>query len=203
MTKATIRMAPAVKPEDLRKEYFFGLDAESIRKGLLTHLEFTLAELPKQVDSEWEPYLSLALTVRDRLIERWSRTQDTYYANDAKRLYYMSLEFLMGRALANSLISLGIDNETAKAVRELGYDLEELATRSGMPVSVMVVLDDWRHAYWTRWLPWSCPPTVMVSATNTACFISALSTATKWKFPMPGCAMATLGKLLVLMIFSA
>jgi len=59
-------MAPAVKPEDLGKECFFGLDAESIRKGLLIHLEFTLAELPKQVDSEWEPYLSLALTVRDR-----------------------------------------------------------------------------------------------------------------------------------------
>ena len=76
-------MAPAVKPEDLGREYFFGLDAESIRKGLLTHLEFTLAELPKQVDSEWEPYLSLALAVRDRLIERWSRTQDAYYANDA------------------------------------------------------------------------------------------------------------------------
>ena len=126
MTRATIRMAPAVKPEDLGREYFFGLDAESIRKGLLTHLEFTLAELPKQVDSEWEPYLSLALAVRDRLIERWSRTQDAYYTNDAKRLYYMSLEFLMGRALANSLISLGIDDETAKAVHELGYDLEEL-----------------------------------------------------------------------------
>src|SRR5215469_6731904 len=126
MTRATIRMAPAVKPEDLGREYFFGLDTESIRKDLLTHLEFTLAELPKQVDSEWEPYLSLALAVRDRLIERWSRTQDAYYANDAKRLYYMSLEFLMGRALANSLISLGIDDETAKAVHELGYDLEEL-----------------------------------------------------------------------------
>src|SRR6516162_10226180 len=126
MNRPSTAMAPALKPEDQRKEYFFGLDAESIRKGVVTHLECTLAELPKQVDSEWEPYLSLALTVRDRLIERWSRTQDTYYANDAKRLYYMSLEFLMGRALANSLISLGIDDETAKAVHELGYDLEEL-----------------------------------------------------------------------------
>jgi len=119
-------MAPALKTEDQRKEYFFGLDAESIRKGLLAHLEFTLAELPKQVDSEWEPYLSLALAVRDRLIERWSRTQDAYYANDAKRLYYLSLEFLMGRALANSLVNLGIDDEAAKAAHELGYDLEEL-----------------------------------------------------------------------------
>src|SRR5215468_11433832 len=127
MTRATIRMAPAVKPEDLGREYFFGLDTESIRKDLLTHLEFTLAELPKQVDSEWEPYLSLALTVRDRLIERWSRTQDAYYANDAKRVYYLSLEFLMGRAMSNSIINLGIDGETAKAAYELGYNLEELS----------------------------------------------------------------------------
>ena len=127
MTRPTTPMVPALKPEDQGKEYFFGLDAESIRRGLLSHLEFTLAELPKQVDSEWEPYLSLALTVRDRLIERWSRTQDAYYSNDAKRLYYMSLEFLMGRGLANSLINMDIDDEAARAVRELGYDLEELA----------------------------------------------------------------------------
>jgi glycogen phosphorylase len=126
MTRPTTARAPALKPEDQGKEYCFGLGAESIRKSLLTHLEFTLAELPKQVDSEWEPYVSLALAVRDRLIERWSRTQEAYYARDAKRLYYMSLEFLMGRALANSLINLGIDDETAKATRELGYDLEEL-----------------------------------------------------------------------------
>jgi len=127
MTRQNIAMAPTLKPEDQTKEYFYGLDAESLRKGLLTHLEFTLAELPKHVDSAWEPYLSLALTVRDRLIERWSRTQDAYYANDAKRVYYMSLEFLMGRALTNSLINLGINDETTKAVRELGYDLEELS----------------------------------------------------------------------------
>ncbi|HMF89235.1 MAG TPA: glycogen/starch/alpha-glucan phosphorylase [Candidatus Angelobacter sp.] len=127
MTRLNPAMAPALKPEDQAKEYFYGLDAESIRKGLLTHLEFTLAELPKHVDSEWEPYLSLALTVRDRLIERWSRTQDAYYANDAKRVYYMSLEFLMGRALTNSLINLDINRETAKAVHELGYDLEQLS----------------------------------------------------------------------------
>ena len=67
---------PRPRPEDLKKEYVYGLDADSIRRGFLTHLEFTLAELPKHVDSEWEPYVGLALTVRDRLIERWVRTHD-------------------------------------------------------------------------------------------------------------------------------
>src|SRR5690242_7496253 len=86
----------------------FGTDSESVRQGVVNHLEFTLAELPAHVDSEWEPYVSLALAVRDRLLERWIRTQEAYYASDAKRVYYMSLEFLMGRTLGNAMINLGL-----------------------------------------------------------------------------------------------
>ena len=63
-----------------------GMDAASLRRGILAHLEFTLAELPGHVDSEWEPYVALALAVRDRMIQRWIRTQDTYYDQDAKRV---------------------------------------------------------------------------------------------------------------------
>ncbi len=104
MASTKTPMAPAVKPDDIKKEYFYGLDAESIKRGFQNHLEFTLAELSKHVDSAWEPYQALALSVRDRLIERWVRTHNAYYANDAKRVYYMSLEFLMGRTMANSLV---------------------------------------------------------------------------------------------------
>src|SRR5579864_5617201 len=71
-----------------------GMDAESFKRGVLGHLEYTLAELPHQVDSEWEPYVAVALAVRDRMVERWVRTQDTYYRRDAKRVYYLSLEYL-------------------------------------------------------------------------------------------------------------
>ena len=59
MATVPTRMAPVLKPEDRQKEYVYGLDAEAIRREFLTHLEFTLAELPGHVDSEWEPYLSL------------------------------------------------------------------------------------------------------------------------------------------------
>src|SRR5499426_2314845 len=121
MMKPIARMAPALRPEDLKQAYAYGLDAESIRREFLSHLETTLAELPEHVDSEWEPYLSLALTVRDRLIERWVRTQEAYYAQDAKRVYYLSLEFLRGRALANSLLNLGCLAAAAQAMHELGY----------------------------------------------------------------------------------
>src|SRR3954464_14369859 len=90
-----------------------GFDAKSLAKGMLEHLEYTLAELPKHVDSEWEPYVSIALAIRDRMIERGIKTQDAYYEKDAKRVYYMSLEFLMGRTLMNSVVNLGIRGETA------------------------------------------------------------------------------------------
>ena len=126
MARPITQMAPVLKAEDRKKEYVYGLDAESIRREFLTHLEFTLAELPEHVDSEWEPYLSLALTVRDRLIERWVHTQNAYYAHDAKRVYYLSLEFLMGRTLANSLVNLGFLDAAAQAMHELGYNLEDL-----------------------------------------------------------------------------
>ena len=103
-----------------------GLDPDSVREGMLHELEFTLAELPDQVDSDWEPYYALALTLRERLLERWIKTQEAYYAADAKRVYYMSLEFLMGRTMGNSMINLGAPEQCAKATRDLGLELEEL-----------------------------------------------------------------------------
>src|SRR5690242_19095111 len=103
-----------------------GMDADSVKSGILAHLEYTLAELPDHVDTEWEPYVALALAVRDRMIQRWIRTQDTYYRLDAKRVYYMSLEYLMGRTLGNSLINLDLEGECAQALQELGYRLEDL-----------------------------------------------------------------------------
>ena len=103
-----------------------GSDAEALKAAVLGHLEYTLAELPTHVDSPWEPYVAVALAVRDRMIQRWIRTQDTYYAQDVKRVYYLSLEYLMGRTLGNSLVNMGLLGECAKALHELGYHLEDL-----------------------------------------------------------------------------
>ena len=103
-----------------------GLDARSLKEGILGHLQYTLAEMPNHVHSDWEPYVALALAVRDRMIARWLKTQDTYYEKDVRRVYYLSLEYLMGRTLGNSLINLGLLDEAAKALHDLGYRLEDL-----------------------------------------------------------------------------
>ena len=101
-------------------------DPVAIRESIRRHLQFTLAELPEHVDTQWEPYVSLALAVRDRLIENWIQTQENYYAQDAKRVYYLSLEFLMGRTLGNAILNLGITDACHEALLDLGYSLEDL-----------------------------------------------------------------------------
>src|SRR5262245_38758688 len=103
-----------------------GMDAPALADSVLHHLEYTLSELPRHVDSEWEPYVALALSVRDRLVERWIRTQDTYYDQDPKRVYYLSLEYLMGRTLGNSLLALGLTDACSQALTDLGYRLEDI-----------------------------------------------------------------------------
>src|SRR5258708_38809886 len=67
--------------------------------------------------------MSLALTARDGLIERWISTQQRYYKKDAKRVYYLSSEFLMGRALANTLINLGLYETARDGLKMLNLDL--------------------------------------------------------------------------------
>src|SRR5262249_2950474 len=56
----------------------------------------------------------------------WIRTQDRYYDEDAKRVYYLSLEYLIGRTLGNSVVNLGLTDQCEQALVDLGYTLEDL-----------------------------------------------------------------------------
>ena len=76
--------------------------------------------------SSWDVYRALALSIRDRMMERWFRTQKEYYENDVKRVYYLSLEFLMGRSLLNNILNLGAYTKFSLALEQVGYRLEHL-----------------------------------------------------------------------------
>jgi glycogen phosphorylase len=78
-------------------------------------------------------YLALALTVRDRLFERIVETMDIYGGVNARRVAYLSAEYLPGPHLGNNLLNLGITDVTREALRELGYDLEELISQEEEP----------------------------------------------------------------------
>src|SRR5690606_14951233 len=99
--------------------------AESIKHDITDHITYTLA-LDRGMASDRDFYMSTAWSIRDRLAERWASTQRRYREADAKRVYYLSLEFLMGRALGNALINLELTEAAAEALDPLGYRLEEV-----------------------------------------------------------------------------
>ncbi len=100
-------------------------DAESVKISMLTHLKYSLAK-DQYSATKLDVFNGLAMTLRDFLFERWIETQQTYYNKGAKRVYYLSLEFLMGRTLTNTIINLGMHDVISKAVSELGLDLNEI-----------------------------------------------------------------------------
>lgn len=104
---------------------FQGTDVESLEVSFVNHLEYSLAK-DEYSATDLDFYKSLALTTRDRLIERWVETQQAYYKNDVKRVYYLSMEYLTGRLLRNALISLGLEENMRAAMNELGLDLKKL-----------------------------------------------------------------------------
>ena len=104
------------------------LDEAGIIAAFAQRMMYTVAK-DTYTATEFDAYQAVAFSVRDRLMERWFKTQSAYYQADAKRVYYLSLEFLMGRALLNNVINLGARDAHVQALRRLGYDLEALQER--------------------------------------------------------------------------
>src|SRR5688572_23611190 len=114
-------MARAFVPTEGRRS---GI-TESLKHDVTDHITYTLA-LDRGMASQRDLYMSTAWSIRDRLAERWAATQRRYREQDVKRVYYLSLEFLMGRTLGNALINLDLTDAAAEALDPIGYKLEEL-----------------------------------------------------------------------------
>lgn len=97
----------------------------SLSNQFAEHLEFELVR-DKITASGDDAYYALSLAIRDRLVRKWLRTQHQYYEKDVKRVYYLSLEYLMGRILGNALINMDLYDECYNILREDGYSLEEI-----------------------------------------------------------------------------
>ena len=99
--------------------------AEAFKKAFTDHVHHTLARDGNTV-TDHEKFLAISYSVRDRLIERWIKTQQTYYDKDVKRVYYLSLEYLIGRTLGNSVLNLDVEGAVMESLEKLGMSLEEL-----------------------------------------------------------------------------
>uniref|UniRef100_A0A674MS20 Alpha-1,4 glucan phosphorylase n=1 Tax=Takifugu rubripes TaxID=31033 RepID=A0A674MS20_TAKRU len=123
-------MAAPLSDQEKRKQIsvrgIAGLeDVAGIKRDFNRHLHFTLVK-DRNVATPRDYYFALAHAVRDHLVGRWIRSQQYYYEKDPKRVYYLSLEFYMGRTLQNTMINLGLQNACDEALYQLGLDMEEL-----------------------------------------------------------------------------
>ncbi|MEW8441989.1 MAG: glycogen/starch/alpha-glucan phosphorylase [Candidatus Thiodiazotropha taylori] len=117
-------MSSDVKHRAFKYDYL-GSDSKAIQRSVSNHLVYTIGKDPfTATDHDW--MMAFSHVVRDRLIERWMETQRSYYKHDAKRVYYLSMEFLIGRSLINSLLNMDIYDACGKALHKLGIELERL-----------------------------------------------------------------------------
>ncbi len=102
-----------------------GMHPVVLRRAFTDHVQFSRS---RDLDSStpYDRYVALALATRDRLVQRWVATQETYRQKDTKRAYYLSAEFLLGRALVSNLQALDVYDAYRAVLKDLGLDLDEL-----------------------------------------------------------------------------
>lgn len=102
-----------------------GLNKESLREDIKLHLRHTLAK-DEFSKTPWDEYRSVVLTLIDRLHDKWIKTQQHYHNSGVKRVYYLSMEYLIGRLLDNMVVNLDVQQEVADAIADLGLDYDIL-----------------------------------------------------------------------------
>ena len=110
---------------ELFKTPDLGMDTEAIAQDIRRYFGNFLGR-DKYCRSSHYPYQALSLALRDRLMERWKRTRYAYEEQEARHAYYLSLEFLMGRALNNAVLNLALEEAAPAGLKRLGLDFEEL-----------------------------------------------------------------------------
>jgi starch phosphorylase len=97
----------------------------NLKDDMLRHIQASMGRDPYAPD-RFACYTALALSLRDRLVEKWLRTQRALYETPRKRVYFLSLEFLPGRFLKNYLISMGMMSAAQQALSDWGHDLDDI-----------------------------------------------------------------------------
>ena len=135
-----------------------------------------------------QTFEAAARSVRDVLSQRWALTQRTYHRENPKRIYYLSMEFLIGRSLTNNITNLMLDRYVEGAARTAQPRLARAASsRSPMPASATAVSDGSPPASSIRWRRCSCRRWAMACATSTACSGRRSRTAGSANIPTTGC----------------
>jgi starch phosphorylase len=129
--KKSLRAPPGsvhANAEDIRT----GLSPHAIAQAFCDNLFYVQGRFPK-VATPHDRFMALAYTIRDRILQRWIRTAETYFERRSRTVCYLSAEYLMGPQLGKNLIHLGIYKAVEQAMQELGLDLEEIMEQEEEP----------------------------------------------------------------------
>ena len=100
-------------------------DVDSLKRAIANKLMYQIGKNPDSaLPEDW--LHAVAYTVRDHLVERWMKTTRASYAQDVKRVYYLSMEFLIGRSLGNAMLALELAGPVREALRALDIDPDSL-----------------------------------------------------------------------------
>ncbi|MGB5457640.1 MAG: glycogen/starch/alpha-glucan phosphorylase, partial [Gammaproteobacteria bacterium] len=108
------------------------MSVEALKRAFLDNLFYVQARF-LDVATDHDIYMAAAYTVRDRMLERWIKTAQTYKHEGARTVCYLSAEFLLGPHLQNNIINLGIADKVQIAAKELQLDIEEIVDQEEEP----------------------------------------------------------------------
>ena len=119
---------PQIQVEDDRT----GLSITTLKRAIADNLFYVQGKFPT-IATNNDYYMALAYTIRDRMLQRWLVSTDTYLQQKTRMVCYLSAEFLLGPHLGNNLINLGIYDKVKQAVEELGLNLDDLIAQEEEP----------------------------------------------------------------------
>ena len=108
------------------------MNAKELKKAIEDNVKVLYRKTIDEASKE-QVFYALSYAIKDTVIDEWIATHKAYDAQDAKILYYLSMEFLIGRALGNNIINLGARKEVAEVMEELGFDLTDIEDQESDP----------------------------------------------------------------------
>ena len=126
MTSMPVKNLPITK---IKRD---GVGVEDWKQAFLWNLYYVLGRFPETATMN-DKYLALAHSVRERLLDRWVKTSETYYRKKVRTACYLSAEFLLGPHLGNNLLNLGAFDAAKQAMEELGFNFEDLLAQEEEP----------------------------------------------------------------------
>lgn len=115
-------------PDTMKKQF----DRETFKEDIIKNVRYRFRKTLEEA-SEQEIYQAVAYAIKDDIIDNWMETHKEYEEQDAKTVYYLSMEFLTGRALGNNLINLCCYEDVKEVLQELGLNLNVIEDQEPDP----------------------------------------------------------------------